>query len=190
MDNLIAKLFQSSKTILTNKDLALIWQENERKNLNAKIAYYVKQNTLTRLTRGIFAKNKDFNPKELATSIYTPSYISFETVLREAGVIFQHYETIFVASKWPKTMIVDKYTFTFRKLKNAVLFNSAGIISKDNYSIATPERALLDMIYLFPNYYFDNLKSINWEKCDEIVKIYHNKELLKRLTKYHKEYAQ
>lgn len=190
MDSLIAKLYQSSKTILTNKDLALIWQENDKFNLNAKTAYYVKQKALIRLTRGVFAKNKDFNSKELATSIYTPSYISFETVLREAGVIFQHYETIFVASKWPKTTKIDKYTITFRKLKDAVLFNSTGVVSKDNYSVATTERAFLDMIYLFPNYYFDNLKSINWEKCDEIAKIYNNKQLIKRLNKYRKNYAQ
>ncbi len=190
MDSLIAKLYQSPKTILTNKDLALIWQENDKFNLNAKTAYYVKQKALIRLTRGVFAKNKDFNPKELATSIYTPSYISFETVLREAGVIFQHYETIFVASKWPKTTKIDKYTITFRKLKDAVLFNSTGVVSKDSYSVATTERAFLDMIYLFPNYYFDNLKSINWEKCDEIAKIYNNKQLIKRLNKYRKNYAQ
>jgi predicted transcriptional regulator of viral defense system len=190
MDNLNAKLYQSTKTILTNKDLALIWQETNPDNLKAKIAYYVKQGILIRLTRGVFAKNKNYTPKELATSIYTPSYISFETVLRESGVIFQHYDAIFVASKWPKTMTIDTHTFTFRKLKDTVLFNSSGIISKDTYSIATPERAFLDMIYLFPDYYFDNLKSINWERCDEIVKIYNNRELIKRLTVYRKNYAQ
>lgn len=190
MDSLIAKLYQSSKTILSNKDLALIWQENNEERLYAKAAYYVKQKALIRLTRGVFAKNKDYNLKELATSIYVPSYISFETVLREAGVIFQHYDTIFVVAKWPKTMIVDKNTFTFRKLKDAILFNFTGIINKDNYSVASTERAFLDMIYLFPNYYFDNLRSINWDKCDELVKIYNNKELVKRLAKYRKNYAQ
>lgn len=186
MDSLIAKLYWSPKTILSNKDLALIWGITDEQSLYAKTAYYVKQGALIRLTRGVLAKNKDYNPKELATSIYTPSYISFETVLREAGVIFQHYEAIFVATKWTKTMTVDKSTITFRKLKDPVLFNSTGIISKDNYSIATPERAFLDMIYLFPNYYFDNLKSINWEKCDELVKIYNNKSLTKRLSKHKK----
>jgi len=190
MDSLIVKLYQSPKAVLTSKDLALIWKINNEQSLYAKTAYYANNKTLTRLTRGVFAKNMNFNPKELATSIYAPSYISFETVLREAGVIFQYYETIFVASKWPKTTKIDKYTITFRKLKDAVLFNSTGVISKDNYSVATTERAFLDMIYLFPNYYFDNLKSINWERCDEIAKIYNNKQLLKRLNKYRKNYAQ
>lgn len=186
MDSLIAKLYQSNRTILTTKDLALVWEENDPVKLKDKISYYVRQGALIRLTRGVFAKDKNFNSKELATSLYIPSYISFETALREAGVIFQHYDTIFVVAKWPKTMTVDKYTITFRKLKDTVMFNSTGIISKDNYSIATPERAFLDMIYLFPNYYFDNLKSINWEKCDELVKIYNNKSLIKRLNKYKK----
>lgn len=93
MDSLTAKLYESSKTILTIKDLALIWQETNQNNLKAKVAYYVKQDVLIRLTRGIFAKNKNYDLKELATSIYSPSYISFETVLREAGIIFQHYST-------------------------------------------------------------------------------------------------
>ena len=63
MDSLTAKLYQSTKTILTNKDLALIWQENNKNSLNAKNAYYVKQKVLVRLTRGVFAKNNGYNLK-------------------------------------------------------------------------------------------------------------------------------
>jgi len=188
-DNLIAKLYQTPKTVFSNKDLAIIWNETSRNNLKAKIAYYVKRGSLIRLTRGVFAKDKRYNPKELATSVYAPSYISFETVLREAGVIFQHYDTIFIASKWPKTITINQKTFTFRKLKDLVLYNSTGVINRQNYSQATPERAWLDMIYLFPNYYFDNLRPINWSKCLELVKIYHNQQLVKRLNRYIKNYA-
>jgi len=184
MDSLITKLYKSSKTIFTNKDLALFWQENDKKNLNAKTAYYVGQKSLIRLTRGVFAKSNNYNFKELAVSIYNPSYISFETVLREAGVIFQHYETTFVASRYSKVIKIDKHSINFRKLKNIVLFNSNGIISRDNYSVATPERAFLDMIYLFPDYYFDNLQAIDFKKCFELVKIYKNQQLVKRLNKY------
>lgn len=190
MDNLIAKVYQSRKTILTNKDLALIWQETKPDNLKAKISYYVKRGALIRLIRGVFAKDKNYDPKELATSIYTPSYISFETVLREAGVIFQHYDTIFVAGPWPKTVIVDKTTIIFRKLKDVVLFNGAGVDNKGSYSIATPERAFLDMVYLFPKYYFDNLKPINWEKCFELVSSYNNQQLVRRLQQYQKKHAE
>lgn len=187
MDNLVAKLYQFQKTVLTTKDIALIWQETNQVNLKAKIAYYVNQGVLIRLTRGVFAKDKNYNPRELATSLYTPSYISFETALRDAGVIFQHYDTIFIAGPWPKTMKIDKHTFTFRRLKDEILFNPAGTTFKDNYSIADPERAFLDMIYLFPNYHFDNLSSLNWERCFELAPMYKNKQMLKRLSKYQKK---
>ena len=189
MDSLITKLFQLSKTVFTGKDLALLWNDINSDNLNSKIAYYVKQKKIIRLTRGIYAKSDKYDPKELATSIYTPSYISFETVLRENGIIFQHYDTIFLASKWPKTMMVGKTSITFRKLKNIVLYNPVGVDQKDNYSIATVERAFLDTIYLFPNQYFDNLNKMDWEKCDEIVKIYNNKQLVLRLNEYQRKYA-
>lgn len=189
MDNLVAKIYQISKTVLTNKDLSLIWEETNSDNLKSKISYYVKQKTLIRLTRGVFAKDKNYNAKELATSIYTPSYISFETALREAGIIFQHYDTIFVAAHWPVTKKIDKHSFTFRKLKDNVLYSSLGVKNENNYSMATPERAFLDTIYLFPEYHFDDLKPIDWERCAEIVKIYDNKQLVKRLKKYQKQYA-
>ena len=189
-DNLIAKLYQSPKTILTTKDIALIWEETNTANLLSKIKYYAKQGSLIRLTRGVFAKDKNYNPKELATSIYTPSYISFETVLREAGIIFQHHDSIFVAGPYPTTKKIDGNTIVFRKLKNSVLYSALGIKNEKNYSVATPERAFLDTIYLSPKFYFDNLRSINWEQCFELAKIYDNKQLIKRVTQYQKNYAQ
>jgi predicted transcriptional regulator of viral defense system len=189
-DNLIAKLYESPKTILTTKDIALIWEETNTVNLTSKIKYYAKEGSLIRLTRGVFAKNKEYEVKELATSLYTPSYISFETVLREAGIIFQHHDSIFVAGPYPIVKKIGDKTITFRKLKESVLFNSTGVKNEKNYSIATPERAFLDTIYLSPKFYFDNLRSINWELCFELAKIYDNKQLIKRVTQYQKNYAQ
>jgi len=185
-DNLIAKLYQSPKTILTTKDIALIWQETNTVNLLSKIKYYAKQGSLIRLTRGVFAKSSDYEVKELATSIYTPSYISFETVLREAGIIFQHHDSIFVAGPYPMTKKIGNHTIVFRKLKDSVLYSALGIKTEKNYSSATPERAFLDTIYLSPKFYFDNLRSIDWETCFELAKMYDNKQLIKRVAEYQK----
>lgn len=187
-DNLIAKLYESQKTVLTIKDIALIWGETNTVNLFSKIKYYVKKGSLIRLTRGVFAKGKDYDIKELATSIYTPSYISFETVLRETGIIFQHHVSVFVAGPYPATKKIGDKTITFRKLKDSVLYSALGVKNEKNYSIATPERAFLDTIYLFPKFYFDNLRFIDWELCFELVKIYDNKQLTKRLKKYQTTY--
>lgn len=189
MDNLIAKLYQSPKTILRTADLALIWKQTDSLKLKSKISYYVKKEKLIRLTRGVFTKNKDYAPKELAASIYRPSYVSFETVLRESGMIFQHYEKIFVATKWSFSKKIDNKTIVFRKLKDSLLYNSTGIKNENAYSIATPERAFLDMCYLYPDYYFDNLESIDWKKVKALVKIYNNQQLVKRINQYQKKYA-
>ena len=188
-NNLIAKLYESPKTILTTKDIALIWGEINKVNLLTKIKYYAKQGSLIRLIRGVFAKNKDYEIKELATSIYTPSYVSFETVLREAGIIFQYQDAIFVAGPYPMTKKIDGQNIVFRKLKDSILFNGLGVKNENGYSVATPERAFLDTIYLSPKFYFDNLSPINWETCFELVKIYENQQLIKRLKEYQK-YAQ
>lgn len=189
MDNLMAKLFGSKRTVFTSKDLAVIWGENRPSNLKAKVAYYVKEGALVRITRGIFSLSQGCDLKELAGKIYTPSYMSFETVLRESGVIFQHYESIFLAGKWTKTVVLNGQDFVFRKLKDIILYNPSGVLLDGNYNIATTERAFLDMLYLFPNYYFDNLRPINWKKCSNLLPLYRDKALLKRFKKY-KSYAE
>lgn len=190
MQDLKVKLFQSPKTVFTNKYLALLWKENNADNLKAKIAYYVKCGVLFRLRRGVFAKIENYNQRELANNIYFPSYISFETVLRDHGVVFQHYEAVFVACKLSKMITCGGQKVFFRKLKDEILYNPAGIIFDERFTIASLERAFLDMIYLFPNYYFDNLRPLDWEKCFSIVETYGNKQLVKRLIGYHQKYAE
>ncbi len=186
MDNSLLKLYKSKKTVLTTKDIAFLWKEKDKDNLKSKISYYVKTGNLFRLRKGIFCKDKNFNPKEFATSIYTPAYISFETVLREEGVIFQHHNAVFVASYLSRALRCEGHKFVFRKLKNEVLANNQGVVNKNGYGQATKERAFLDMIYLFKDYHFDNLRKIDWEKCAQLARIYKNKRLEARLKKYYK----
>jgi len=58
-----------------------------------------------------------------------------------------------------------------------------GIAQKENYFIATRERAFLDALYLYKNYYFDNLDVLDEKKVFEILKIYQNKTLEQRARK-------
>ncbi|MBU0649333.1 hypothetical protein KJ969_04540 [Patescibacteria group bacterium] len=190
MDNILVKLFKLPNTVFTTRELALIWQESDKNLLNAKIAYYVKRGAFIRLRQGVFAKSGDYEPKELGTSIITPSYISFETVLREQGMIFQYYKSIFLASYTARTIKCGKNIFVYKKIKDIVLYNKAGLMDRGVYWSASAERAFLDMIYLAPNYFFDNLRPLDWDKCFDLAKIYQNKQLISRLNKYYKEYAE
>ncbi|MEA3293114.1 MAG: hypothetical protein U9P88_01450, partial [Patescibacteria group bacterium] len=91
-------LLRSPKTIFSIKDVALLWNENNNLVVTDRLKRYERVGKLIRLRRGFYAKDKNYDPLELATRIYTPSYISFETVLTREGINFQKYETIFVAS--------------------------------------------------------------------------------------------
>jgi len=183
----ILKIANSSNTVFTFKDIMLLWQETNPANAKSRINYYVKQNLLYPIRRGVYAKSKNYNPYELAIKIITPSYISLETVLAREGVIFQNYDKIFLVSYKTTQTKIDGQTFSFRKIKDQVLMNPAGINVGDAFSIASKERAFLDTIYLNNKYHFDNLSSIDWKKCFELAKIYENKNFEKRLNDYREQ---
>ena len=180
----ILQLYKDNKTVFTMRELSLIWQEDNLNRLKNKVKYYVSKGDLIRLRRGIYAK-KDYNINEVAIKIYKPAYVSFETVLASSGVIFQYYETIFVASYLSREIALNNgEKIKYRKLKSEILLNSLGIKNENNISIASKERAFLDIIYLNPNYYFDNLSDIDWNKCFEIVKIYQSQKVEETLKNY------
>lgn len=188
MDNIekpyILSVYRSKNTVFTIKDISLIWGETATDLLKKRVYRYVKSGKLHAVRKGIYAKDKNYDKFELATKIFTPSYISMETVLSKEGVIFQHYNQIFIASYLTREVMCNGQAYVFRKIKDSVLANPFGIEKKENYSIATRERAFLDMLYLYKDYYFDNLSSIDWDKCFEMLPMYENKEMTKRLHSY------
>jgi hypothetical protein len=111
---------------------------------------------------------------ELATSILKPAYVSFETVLAAEGLIFQVYEKIFAASYASREVIVDQQIYSYRKLKDPVLVNPLGIELTQETSIATPERAFLDTLYIHADYHFDSLLPLDWDKVYKILPLYTN----------------
>lgn len=179
-------LLRSNKSIFSIRDTALMWGEENDKTISIRLNKYVKAGKLIRVRRGLYAKDKNYDRFELATRIYTPSYVSFETVLTREGVSFQYYGNIFVASYVNREITVGDQKITFVRMKDYVLSNTAGIESKAGYSIATKERAFLDRIYVSKDYHFDSLASLNWDKVFEIVPIYHNKRLEKKVKEYFK----
>lgn len=175
----IKDILRLRKTILTFKEICLIWNETNLNAARSKINYYVKKGELINLRRGLYAVDKNYNEFELAVKIYKPSYISFETVLFKEGIIFQYYESTFVASYLSKNIIIDNHSIIFRKIKYPVLINNPGVEINDDYSIASPERALLDILYIDGTFHFDNLENLDKQKVFEYLKIYDNKRLNK-----------
>jgi hypothetical protein len=98
-----------------------------------------------------------YNTNECACKIFDGAYISLETVLYDVGVIFQWYgnSTKLIGRKTYTHQLSD-HTYELYKIKKKLLDHSEGIQSYDTYRIATPERALCDLIYLFPGAQIDN----------------------------------
>ena len=182
----ISKLLRAKNTIFTFKEISLIWQETNPDLVKRRVSYYVKTGKLYRLRRGVYAKDKDYDKLELATKIYTPSYVSLETVLGQAGVVFQYYSQIFTVSYLSREIAIDDQVYSYKKIKDTILTNSLGVGNKENYSIASPERAFLDVLYLYKDYHFDNPASLDWEKVYKILPIYgSNKHMVKKVNQYY-----
>ena len=177
-------LLRSSKTVFSTKDVALLWDEERENRVSGRLNKYVRAGKLVRVRRGIYVKDKNYNRFELVTRIYTPSYISFETVLTRAGINFQYYGNIFVASYVTREIEADGQKISFVRMKDYVLSNTAGIEHSEGYSIATKERAFLDRIYISKDYHFDHLDPLEWDKVFQILPIYNNKRMIKKVNEY------
>lgn len=183
----ISAILRSNHTVFTFPELAMLFNITHENKLAAKIHYYMKTGALYAIRKGLYAKDKNYNPYELAVKIYTPAYISFETVLAQHSVIFQAYNQIFVASYLSRKLACDNHNFSFKKIKQSVLTDKTGIDQRDYYFVADKERAFLDTIYLNRDYYFDHLDTIDWYKCFDRIHLYENKKMEQRLKKYYRE---
>ncbi len=179
-------ILRSNKTVFSFKELILLWGNTNVDTLKARLNYYVKIGDLYHLRRGLYAKTKHYDHFELATKIITPSYLSFETVLSRAGIIFQHYSQLFVASYKSVHINCDGQEYVFKKIKSVMLTNAVGIEIREHYSIASPERAFLDTVYLYKDYHFDNLAPLNWKKIYDILPVYgNNRRIKKTIDRYY-----
>jgi predicted transcriptional regulator of viral defense system len=184
----ILNILRSKSSVFTFKEIFLGSREVNPALLRRRLSYYVQKGELYAIRRGLYAKDKNYDRRELATKIFTPSYVSFETILFEAGIIFQYYATIFVATYQTKDIVCDGQSYSFRKIKDTILTNSAGIENRGNYFAASKERAFLDLLYLNKDYYIDNPSGLDFDKVFAILPIYNNKRMEKKVRVYFKAF--
>lgn len=188
-DDLLLTIYQRPGTVFTVDEISQFVPGITYKHLKDRLYYFTKAGKLKRLKTGIYAK-KDYNPMELANKLYKPSYISLETVLLKGGVVFQYYETIFLASYLTRSVQIGDLNIQYRRIRGDILTNPMGIEVKEGYYIATLERAFLDAVYIYKNYFFDNLGALDWKKIDELKKAYNSKAFEKRVEEYYKWYKE
>jgi hypothetical protein len=106
------------------------------------------------------------------------------------GVIFQYYETFYFCSYLSREIKIGERNYKFKKIQKEILINPKGLIEMESYFQASKERAFLDAIYLYKDYYFDNTHGMDWDKCFDLVEIYFSKSTKKRLEFQYKCYKE
>lgn len=178
----ILDIYKDKRTVFRLPDIAMLFTGAENKYLANKMGYYVQTGRLLNPRKGIYAK-PDYNPLEFANLLYTPSYISLEYVLQQAGIIFQYDSRCTSVSYLSREIEVDGRIYSYRRIKEDIIIDTTGILRKDNVNIATPERAFLDMLYLNKDFYFDNINSLDRQLIDRILPAYKSAALEKQVAK-------
>lgn len=125
---------------------------------------------LRRLTRsGVLEKlerdkycliSREVNEFTLASFLYTPSYISFETALNFYGILSQFpYEITSATIKKPKQKKVHDKLYSYIRIQKSLFW---GFKKEQQYLIAEPEKALLDQLYLVSK----GLRSLHLDELD------------------------
>lgn len=132
-------------TVFTKKDVGRLFPKE--KYLNMTINRLARAQVIYRVTRGLYAlAGEGLNTEKVATTIYYPSYISFEGALAKYGIINQGPAILTLATtKHSKRLRLGPIECEYRKIKPGLFFGFNLI--KDTY-LAEPEKAVLDTLYL------------------------------------------
>jgi hypothetical protein len=181
--DIVFRLYLDPRTVFRLNDIAMIAGESNLRWLSRKMNYYVRTGKLNNPRKGIYTKT-GYKAEELGCSLYAPSYISLEYVLQRSGVIFQYSSQITLVSYLSRELTIENQQFRYRKIKGEIVANTAGIQQLPNHiNMATPERAFLDILYLSPDFYFDNLNPLNFEAVKRLLRVYSSVSLSKKATK-------
>lgn len=173
-------------------------------NKDNKISREIKDGKLFRIINGLYETDPNTPGYLLASSIYGPSYISFEYALSYYGLIPERVPTITCATfdkKKKKEYNTNFGVFTYRDIPASAYPEEILLKEENNYSyqIATPEKALCDKLYtLKPLLNYSNLErmlfndlrideeefnKLNVDKICKLSKLYHSTNI-KLLAKY------
>jgi len=122
-------------------------------DINGKIKRDIDNGFLFPLVRGIYETNSSIDGFLLASYIYGPSYLSFEYALSYHNLIPERvvvYTNATFNKRKSKSYQNHFGLYTYRDVPNAAFPFSVKAHEEDGYAyfIATPEKALCDLLYI------------------------------------------
>lgn len=175
-----------------------VWHPDFDKN---NLRRWVNKKYLVKLRNGYYTFRELLDTPNinlyLVNKIYRPSYISLHTALSFYGLIPEAIATITSVSTLKTTVFVnDLGRFSYQKIKNKLLTGFVHIPFLRNKTIlaASPEKAILDLLYLFPYYNTEKdmydlrldadmlQETVDSDKMDKLLAGYENKVLTRRIA--------
>ena len=151
-------LLKQNKKIFKTDDLALLWGITNRNTLLTTIKRYLKKEILYSIRKGVYSviQPDKLNPCLLGTAYVTGfCYVSLQTVLSQENLINQEPNAIMLIGNRTLNFNIGNNQYICRKMKSKLLHNLVGIDLNQEFPIATIERAIVDILYYNPNFYFD-----------------------------------
>lgn len=148
-------------------------------SLKTLLSNWISRDIIQRIGKGYYAFNiSGVDYLRLANELDKNSYISFEYALYYHNLTDQVPSVVTSASKIrSKKILMSNWSFEYTHLKDNLFF---GYALKDNIYIATPEKAIADLIYLISRgkriAELDTLeiKKIDQKKLKDILKKFPN----------------
>ena len=165
----IALLSAQDEQIFHAADLANLWLIYNKNTLYTLLKRYTQAGILYRLYKGLYSllPFQKLDPLLLgAKALHQFCYVSTETVLYREGYISQKPTAFTFLSAQSLKFKIGPHQFVSRQLSEKFLYQAAGIVEIQNVRMATPVRAIADMLYLNPHYHFD--KRVNWKKIKSL----------------------
>jgi predicted transcriptional regulator of viral defense system len=127
-------------------------------DVRRQLSRWVTSGKLLQLRRGVYALAAPFqrvkpHPFVVANRLVPGSYVSRQSALAYYGMIPEHVPTVTsVSSRRPGSFDTPLGRYDFRHVKPCLLFGFSSVeISRGQEAlVATPEKALLDLVHLHP----------------------------------------
>jgi len=152
-----------------NIDQVYAWQPDFSRN---NLVRWTKQGLIIRLRKGYYTfpeyKGKAGYPYYFANRIYRPSYISLHSALSFYGMIPEAVVQITSITSLKTAAFSNEFgEYSYQTVKNELLFGYDLKPMEDGRTLmfARPEKALLDLLYLYP--FYDSEKELEELRLDE-----------------------
>ena len=166
-----AKIASMGEVLFHTTDFAVLWGIHDKNTLYTTLKRYCQKGLLFRVYKGLYSivPIEKLSPPLLgAKALHSYCYISTESILTQEGIIVQSIPYTTYVSSFSKTFQIGTQHYKSRQLDTKFLLNPLGVYENNGVLFATPTRAVADILYFSPRFYFDHAQAISWKEVKQL----------------------